>query len=614
MFPRPSASRLAAFLACVLGAASAAVPAAQDPRFAGYYHKRGVFSKKLNAGRESLGFGEDAEKGENTALVKELCQRPIETDRLASWDENFCYQVWNEYNRIKDSGGSGLAASKLDPLAPKTLNLGGGLAASKLDPLAKLQSIPGVKGLIYEGDPHALESLLPDAKELQARLRKKDPSSTITVHQELVNPSPEGIKRVEKQFRELVGETAAGSDLPVDFLKVDIDSVDCVLLDNLLQHSSLKPTFLSVEITTDDHYPPPLLYKTVRVGAEDSGRPANASKTQSSVSWYDGYGGGTRHSLFTGCNLAAFVDIATKHGLEMFRFTLGDVVFIRSEEADRLSEKLLSKKSLADSGKRKDDTGLERFLRARQGSRYRGINIFDCYLAAWTSQYVGEGQNVGGDPLSALLSVKPAQTANRLWWNDVEPWPGHCRAFRPMPRAKDEKKVRFGVVNATAAAETGREIGISLHPLEFLWVTKGDLGPMAPAAAVEATSAARTALAQHQRDSRHLEGKVAGNFRGSSGLHRLYRFLTETGGDTFRFVADDYGGHKCWRKKTLTVANPAGDSEGGVGFVRGRDGLPRVDGGSTMVRVADDVPALVDKGRTLKMTVQTREYAIEIST
>lgn len=85
----------------------------------------------------------------------------------------------------------------------------------------------------------------------------------------------------------------------LDFLKIDIDSADCVLAEGLLRNAKLQPIIISIE--TNPQHPPPAHMMAV---------------------------GGQQTFASVGCSLSAQVDLFAAYGYHLLVFTGFDSIFI----------------------------------------------------------------------------------------------------------------------------------------------------------------------------------------------------------------------------------------------------------------------------------------------
>ena len=128
-------------------------------------------------------------------------------------------------------------------------------------------------------------------------------------------------------------------DLPrPDFVKVDIDSIDCAVgrayLEELSEPLS-RPSFFTFEVVAD--FPPPL--KIVRHAMDEE------EETYAEGSYFEQLKRSTH-----GCSLSAIIALVRKFGYVMLVYTGFDAIFIHKNVVKAMTNKLISVAGLARSG------------------------------------------------------------------------------------------------------------------------------------------------------------------------------------------------------------------------------------------------------------------------
>ena len=140
----------------------------------------------------------------------------------------------------------------------------------------------------------------------------------MTIKQEAVTP----VTIVSRLLENGIGVLSPPAANAMTVLKVDIDSIDCEIMEAVLA-ANHRPELIIIE--TNPAYPPPVLF-TLKYGA-------HAHK------WF--HGGGAHHLLY-GCSLSHATTIARRYGYALVQFVVEDAYFVRASERPKFGTRLPS--------------------------------------------------------------------------------------------------------------------------------------------------------------------------------------------------------------------------------------------------------------------------------
>mmetsp|Transcript_66310 Transcript_66310/g.158636 ORF Transcript_66310/g.158636 Transcript_66310/m.158636 type:complete len:327 (+) Transcript_66310:1-981(+) len=271
------------------------------------------------------------------------------------------------------------------------MNLGGGPTLFEDDPISKLlrtrlvnsddPTSGGVAGIVVEPNienadklraqlAHKLCQVLPpdrrskicssEGGELLQNYLILDDFATAANAAELVISFQAAVRSLSPQF---LGRSWIF--LEPDFLKVDIDSIDCVVVDALLKKVGLRPTIVAMEV--NPLFPPPLDMMALESEA--------SSPEPGGEVWR------------AGCSLSAQLRILQENGYSLLMYTGYDAIFINR---DFVQEHLIKP-----SGGAKDEIqtpALRHFLEpikaiSRESSAWPAAwewDEFECFRRGWT--------------------------------------------------------------------------------------------------------------------------------------------------------------------------------------------------------------------------------------
>eukprot|EP00929_Paragymnodinium_shiwhaense_P014764 TRINITY_DN122728_c0_g1_i1.p1 TRINITY_DN122728_c0_g1~~TRINITY_DN122728_c0_g1_i1.p1 ORF type:complete len:450 (+),score=70.88 TRINITY_DN122728_c0_g1_i1:79-1428(+) len=179
-------------------------------------------------------------------------------------------------------------ANRDDPREVRILNIGGGDTIHD-DPLSQLQTQNYVKGLLVEADDERFEAL------------RQYATPNLKIENFLVDPGK--ISFVEDRLRNAFDLSPGdGGKVRVDILKVDIDSIDCLVVEALAPRLDIK----AIIIETNKWIPPPFQF-TLLFPSEKVPNQMN------------------------GCSVSYAVNRFLRHGFRLVFYSGEDAVFVHDD-------------------------------------------------------------------------------------------------------------------------------------------------------------------------------------------------------------------------------------------------------------------------------------------
>ena len=285
-------------------------------------------------------------------------------------------------------------------MRPLILNLGGGNFLYSQDPLSRLAK--EALGFVFEPKLPEWERLRAEQDKWEGedstsarpeQLAGTNRSRRLIVRNEYFRPEQAG--EILRELREHLvshgvllpgllvteGVASVGKELALDVVKVDIDSIDVVVLESMLE-AGFRPSVLVIELL-GSHIPPPIAT-------------AFLNPDRSSV------------SVGSGNSLSAFVEVAARFGLGLASHIGEDCIFILdavvkhlvslanipvsiSEGTDVLSRYVRAATTAVAIGENKGRSSLE-----ERGGAF-GLDEFECFRSV---------QFANPEPFSAIRSVR----------------------------------------------------------------------------------------------------------------------------------------------------------------------------------------------------------------
>eukprot|EP00392_Amoebophrya_sp_AT5.2_P014774 g14935.t1 len=149
--------------------------------------------------------------------------------------------------------------------------------------------------------------------------------------------------------------------VPVDFIKIDIDSIDCVVLRNLLRDQNLRPKVIAIEINAD--FAPPL--RMLRHSMADA---EMVPEQQRSIEYIRDH---------KGCSLSEAMHVVEGLRYSLFVYTGYDAVFLQQQVALEVAHKIFVALAGADAEKqkKKDKAMLKTTWTSSAGLQHRNLQL-----------------------------------------------------------------------------------------------------------------------------------------------------------------------------------------------------------------------------------------------